>query len=281
MTRYPILHCCVLFAAVVLMSADSNTVRGETLLFSDNYNVVPESTNINTGIGPGRTDGTYALSTYTTYTAKSGVMTVGDTDGTNPNLALSFMTGDTFAWIDHDFNGADSAGGLEVVMTARVSSTTYWWGISVGGSSADASELADRPLAKGVFVRFESPSTGSCPVVVRENGVDYLNVTWLAARDTNYHSFKFQINGVGDSNPFDNTGALNIKLYVDGGATPVFDYTTKATAWEHNYIGFDRGSGATAYLDNLVVTRIPEPSTLALLACGLVGLLAYAWRKRK
>ncbi|NLF07539.1 MAG: PEP-CTERM sorting domain-containing protein [Pirellulaceae bacterium] len=29
------------------------------------------------------------------------------------------------------------------------------------------------------------------------------------------------------------------------------------------------------------VRTIPEPSTLALLACGLVGLLAYAWRKRK
>jgi len=26
---------------------------------------------------------------------------------------------------------------------------------------------------------------------------------------------------------------------------------------------------------------VPEPSTLALLACGLAGLLAYAWRKRK
>lgn len=26
---------------------------------------------------------------------------------------------------------------------------------------------------------------------------------------------------------------------------------------------------------------VPEPSTLALLACGLFGLLAYAWRKRK
>ena len=27
--------------------------------------------------------------------------------------------------------------------------------------------------------------------------------------------------------------------------------------------------------------QVPEPSTLALLACGLIGLLAYAWRKRK
>ncbi|MBN1396175.1 MAG: PEP-CTERM sorting domain-containing protein [Pirellulales bacterium] len=33
--------------------------------------------------------------------------------------------------------------------------------------------------------------------------------------------------------------------------------------------------------DNILLTQVPEPSTLALLACGLVGLLAYAWRKRK
>ena len=28
-------------------------------------------------------------------------------------------------------------------------------------------------------------------------------------------------------------------------------------------------------------TAVPEPGTLALLGCGLLGLLAYAWRKRK
>ena len=41
-------------------------------------------------------------------------------------------------------------------------------------------------------------------------------------------------------------------------------------------------SGASAggyYLD--AVSTIPEPSTVMLLASGLLGLLAYAWRKRK
>ena len=38
----------------------------------------------------------------------------------------------------------------------------------------------------------------------------------------------------------------------------------------------------TVYFDDLVYTaNIPEPSTLVLLSSGLIGLLAYAWRKRK
>lgn len=36
------------------------------------------------------------------------------------------------------------------------------------------------------------------------------------------------------------------------------------------------------YWDNLVYTSaIPEPNTLVLLTAGVIGLLAYAWRKRK
>jgi hypothetical protein len=48
------------------------------------------------------------------------------------------------------------------------------------------------------------------------------------------------------------------------------------------YISSDQ-SRADVYYDNVSVTvgAVPEPSSLVLVAVGLVGLLAYAWRKRK
>ena len=41
------------------------------------------------------------------------------------------------------------------------------------------------------------------------------------------------------------------------------------------------GSNGTSNRAFLITAIVPEPSTLLLAATGLVGLLAYAWRKRK
>jgi hypothetical protein len=38
--------------------------------------------------------------------------------------------------------------------------------------------------------------------------------------------------------------------------------------------------GSTTLTGTLAIAYIPEPSTLALLTIGLIGLLAYAWRRR-
>ncbi len=49
------------------------------------------------------------------------------------------------------------------------------------------------------------------------------------------------------------------------------DYLLDAFAW-----GYETEVGAS-----IAAGAVPEPGTLALLACGLAGLLCYAWRKRK
>lgn len=63
---------------------------------------------------------------------------------------------------------------------------------------------------------------------------------------------------------FDLTGATDVR-YVK--INVVSDHG------DANYVGL----GFVTFEKNIV----PEPGTLALFACGLLGLLAYAWRKRK
>jgi hypothetical protein len=41
------------------------------------------------------------------------------------------------------------------------------------------------------------------------------------------------------------------------------------------------GGATHSNIDNITVGTIPEPSVIVLLASGLIGLLCYAWRKRK
>jgi hypothetical protein len=63
-----------------------------------------------------------------------------------------------------------------------------------------------------------------------------------------------------------------------GGVTFSDVLNSNATSVSRCYLS--TSSGGIAF-DNLSITTVPEPSTLLLTATGLLGLLAYAWRKRK
>lgn len=71
--------------------------------------------------------------------------------------------------------------------------------------------------------------------------------------------------------------------WIGVGETMAVMYVTKGAGVSYNgEIGvslYNVGSETKAYEFSLA--PVPEPSTFALLACGLIGLLAYAWRKRK
>ena len=103
--------------------------------------------------------------------------------------------------------------------------------------------------------------------------------------DTNaaiWHNFGVEFNQDNDT----------LGLYMDGGLLGSLDLTTFAGGIYQSYSNAAVGFGvaknnhnaypASTWFDNFEVGgAVPEPSTFVLLATGLFGLLAYAWRKRK
>jgi hypothetical protein len=85
--------------------------------------------------------------------------------------------------------------------------------------------------------------------------------------------------------------ALNFRVGTvsTGGLQGVSVTDDTGTVGTYRYLRFDvspsdtgnKLTGASTFYGEIDVVAVPEPSTLALLAGGVLGLIAYAWRKRK
>lgn len=71
-----------------------------------------------------------------------------------------------------------------------------------------------------------------------------------------------------------------IDYYKIDGSLAQFAGTDTIASGDYYFGMFSYNCGGARW-DNLSYTTVPEPSVIALAASGLIGLLAYAWRKRK
>lgn len=144
----------------------------------------------------------------------------------------------------------------------------------------DGGELKLQPEIDGsASIGWNSPITGSV--------------------DASFSVFDLDVgaNGAGDhpSVPYDGIG---YNLFKGGDATPLATgyVVNGGTSGTISVTGISVAAGDMLYLQvgdgtannwydysgaTFTVSEVPEPSTMILLSCGLISLLAYAWRKRR
>jgi hypothetical protein len=148
------------------------------------------------------------------------------------------------------------------------------------GGSADRIDINSFPtnstqIGGAVSVFFRRAGT-PYPEISLFNGTETSTgfSTGLASGDTSWHNFGVRFNQPNHS----------LSFYVDASLKGTLDLATFAGGAYASYSNAAVGVGSNRFgwFDNFQVgSAIPEPTGLIMLATGLAGLLAYAWRKRR
>jgi hypothetical protein len=232
-------------------------------------------------------------------------------------VALFFVAGSAFASYAISLN--DPSFETPIQPDGDGSTTAYWLsstpgndvnhgggnGFNVNPNDASYAGTTDTELGVPANANGVIPDGGQVGTVVVGNGYDRrLNqVTGDTVVDGRTYTLSFYAgHALDEAAPFEFSG-VTAKL-VDGsgnvigtqdfttdpgaGAFSLCTLTATATSAHSGLLGvqfFADGAPTYTYgqvnIDKVSLTATPEPSTIVLAASGLIGLLCYAWKKRK
>ncbi len=252
--------------------AFSNEMVGYKALFTDNFYAPgnPNTADVNFNRAARQGGSLVALGGPITYTATGNQQVGNSTGGVDSGNYLLSAGGATSP--DHNFNGADSAGGLSIAFDFAPNviangDTSVWEAISLGLS----------PGAKNSFINDGSSHFG---ILFRGNGgiqaFDGGSLvsgaqTWGAGATNQLHHIELLATDPTDRNPFDGIGQTDIAVYADGSL--IYSYSKGGGGYADNFMNFQAAHVGAA--DNLVVAQliVPEPGAVSLMLGGLSLLL--------
>jgi hypothetical protein len=206
------------------------------------------------------------------------------------SVALLASFGQT-AVADYVMNGGFEASVLGTEMfyetapmgVANLLPTVPGW--DFGASAADASVEVGMLSASGIGPWGAQAFGSQCAAFHGDGNAAYATITQtLADVAAGPATFSFYAQGL-QSKPLNVT--LDGTALTFGGTATVTPGSTM-TKYTSDSITMAAGTHTLqfqaygwTYLDNVSATAVPEPGTITMVAIGLFGLLAYAWRKRK
>jgi hypothetical protein len=272
----PILSCLILLS---LAAASSNAA----VLFSDNFDVtgpsgfpLPPAIGPNSEItNPGRQGGSLGTLGYLNRNINEQV---GNTTTLTPAPGSSLgdellLAGGGASTIDYNFASAGTA--LEITFNAlpnfNSGDSTNWFSFMVG-DSGDTRFVADGSIDFGILFR----QNGGTQYFVDGPGTTGASGTGVALNT--WSSYKIVLSDTAGTGSAFGSGGSRVDYYQDGtllGSALLPDQLTSS----QGYFGFGSPGGSVVGIDNLVVSSVPEPSSVMVCLGSLAGLTFLRRRK--
>lgn len=196
----------------------------------------------------------------------------------------------TIAYVDHNFTDAPiSTGGeftvsVDLVGPVASGGGTRFTGFAVGNSKAEmdgwSSNNPTTTFTSDFFFGYDTTGTNEVKVFINGTTQDYqqgINLDSGGALSVNFSSIT----------DFNSGSTVNYEAFINGGSVKTGSFTWSGT--NENYMAlYSNYTSNQGLVDNFEVTAItaappavPEPSTFALAALGLLGLIGFGFRRKR